>query len=194
MELKATEKLRNYKLGEVEDWAALILARVVRKIPRTSSSGEEVADDKLLGYIFVIDRLKFGSRAKWKLSGGHRKKREACKTGEKPDETPLDTAIREFAGETGIRLLPQAFLYRGKRLHWREDHWKCFFTAELSEADLSWVNNHHKENEGEEPKFFTPEEFYALVREGKFMPEHYDQLVEFALILPVGQDQRAASA
>ena len=109
-----------------------------------------------------------------KLPAGHKK----------PGEAPLDTAVRELLGETNLAPKLESFRYVGKYLGRRKDHWKCFFTADVEERELGWMNNHHPENEGEEAKFFLTAEFHTLVREGKFMKEHFQKLVEFAMILP----------
>jgi 8-oxo-dGTP pyrophosphatase MutT (NUDIX family) len=177
------ERLDDYHLDDVMDWAGLIFPRVRQEISRTDSAGDEITDFEQLGYIFVIDR-KFGEKAQWKLPAGHKKKPDKCTNGDEPDWTPLETAMRELMGETGIKLPLAAFEYAGKWLHWRKDHWKILFAANLSEADRDWTNNHHPENEGEEPKFFIHEEFMELVAQGKFMREHYEKLVEFGLIIP----------
>lgn len=176
------DNLDFYQLGDLQEWSSLILPRVRREVPRIKDNGEARIDYVPLGNIFVIEPER--PNAVWKLPAGHKKEKWRCKEGEMPDKTPLDTAVREFEGETGIRLLPEAFTYVGKWLHWRKNHWKCLFTADLSEADRDWMNENHPENEGEEPKFFTADEWYAVVRSGKFMPEHFKKLLEFALVLP----------
>ena len=190
MTLKEPNHLDRYKLEGLGEWSSLIFPRVRRETPRTNSSGEHVVDYVPVGYVFVID-LKFGDRAQWKLPAGHRKKASMCKPGEEPDRTPLDTAVRELHGETGIGLTPESFTYVGKWLHWQKNHWKILFTADLSETDSNWMNDHHHENDGEKPKFFTAEEFYVEVRADMFMREHYEKLKEFALILPFDRDKVA---
>ncbi len=166
----------DYKLGGIDNWASLVFVRVHSGGPFTEEQlkgWEKRENDRLIGYVFVIDP-KFGHRAEYKLPGGHKQ----------ADETPLQTAVREMEGETNLVLNPESFRYVGKYLHWSEDHWKIIFCADIGERELGWMNNNHPQNEGEEPKFFTIEEFYALVRENKFMYEHYKKLDEFALILP----------
>lgn len=189
--------LKDYGLGNITDWASLIFPIVYPgSEPFTHEQlmgWEELKAGSPIGYVFVIDR-KFerrGQVSEWKLPAGHRKSKPDEPGGE-VDRTPLDTAIRELHGETGIQLPSDAFTYVGKYLHPRGDHWKCLFAAKMTEVDRDWLNNHHKENEGEEPKFFTPDEFYALVRDNKFMREHYEKLVEYVLILPLGRDKRSA--
>ncbi len=181
-------KLEDYGLGDVLDWAALIFPRVYREVPKRKSSGKVEMKREPLGSVFIKDS-KFGERALWKLPAGHKKKPDPDKPEEKPDATPLETAMRELEGETGIKLSSDAFTYVGKWLGWRKDHWKILFTADFSEADRDWMHNHHPENEGEEPKFFTTDDFYAEVRAGKFMREHFDKLEEHALILPFDRDK-----
>ena len=158
--------------------------------PMLDSDGEPKTSLQTIGYVLVIDRGKFVDRAQWKLPGGHKKKPGRCRPGELPDEAPICTAVRELHGETGILMPRQAFSYAGKWLHWRHDHWKCLFLVEITEEDRDWMNDHHPENEGEEAKYFTVDEFYRLVREGKFMREHYEMLVEFTLVLPLGRDKQ----
>ncbi len=189
--------LAHYQLGDIDDWASLIFPRVFCGSELFTAGQlmgwEKRGDRPLCGYISVIDP-KFGSRAKHKLAAGHKKSLEKTLPGEIPDETPLDTAIRELEGETGIKALPEAFRYVNKWLGARGNHWKCLFTADITEGDRDWMNNHHKENEGEMPKFFTVDEFYSIVREGKFMAEHYQKLEEFGLILPLGRDRHNTKA
>ena len=177
-----SDNLDFYQLGDLQEWSSLILPRVRREVPRIKDNGETRVDYVPLGNIFVIEPER--PNAVWKLAGGHKKTLEKCKPGEDPDRTPLDTAVRELAGETGIILPRTAFMYVGKWLHWRKDHWKILFAADMTEADVPWMHDHHAENEGEKPKFFTREEFYAVVREAKFMREHFEKMLEFALILP----------
>jgi 8-oxo-dGTP pyrophosphatase MutT (NUDIX family) len=185
--LLKTPNLAYYQLGEINDWASLIFARVFCGqepfSPEQLMGWEKRKDRPLCGNVFVIDP-KFKDSAQWKLPGGHFKRAKKTPEGETPDKTPFDTAVREFEGETGIKAFPEAFRYIGKWLGHRGDHWKCLFTVDITEGDRDWMNELHKENEGERPKFFIPDDFYTTVRDGKFMPEHYHKLGEYALILP----------
>lgn len=173
--------LEDFELGDVPDYASFMFIQVFPDYPQ--GLGVEGLDERLhvpLGFVFVIDP-KFGDRAQYKLPGGHRK----------PAETPFETAIREARGETGITTHPGRVTYKGKWLGWRRDHWKCLFVASVQEYELREMHDFDAENEGEQPKFFTQEEFYACVRAGKFMREHFEKLEEYALILPLGRDKVA---
>lgn len=150
--------LADYKLGDVMDWASLVLLRVLR--------GTE-----LIGYIFVIDR-NFGPKAKYKLPGGH------CKAG----ETPYDTASREIFGEAGITATNILLVDKWLHDHGNDRHWKCLFVADVSESRSMSLNTQNEENEGEEAEFFTIAEFHRLVRERKFLGNHYHELVHCKLI------------
>jgi 8-oxo-dGTP pyrophosphatase MutT (NUDIX family) len=172
--------LENYELEGIDDWASLVWVEV---LPNPIPKGEDgfKKNHIQIGCILVTDP-KYGSDAKWKMPGGHRKK----------DETPLETALRELEGETGIKIGPQDLEYKGKELGWRGDHWRCLFVASITEADRNWMNALHRENEGEIPKFFTVEEFYELVRRDQFFKGHYDLLVNAAVILPLGREKVSA--
>lgn len=178
-------ELREFGLTASSDWASLVFIRVLSgvKLTREQLLGWEKHDEKseLVGYVLVIDP-KFGARAKYKMPGGHKQN----------NETPLETAVREMEGETGIVAAPEALRYAGKYLSWRKDHWKCIFIATISEADRNWMNDHHPGNEGEKLAFLTIDEFYVARRANKILSEHYDKLVELGIILPLGRDQAAA--
>ncbi len=167
-----------YELGSVNMWASIIFVRVYsRNTPfnhEESMGWAEPKGDRPDGHVFVIDRA-FGDRAQWKMPAGHKGN---------GDVTPLDTAVRELLGETGIQSLPDAFRYCGKQLGYNKDHWRCLFTADITTVDRDWMNNHHPENEGEEPKFFTVEQFWTMQRERKMLKNHYDWLVERGLLIP----------
>ncbi len=164
-------------------WASLVFVRAHRAIAYKDDSDKERVRCAPVGYVLVIDR-KFGPQAQWKLPGGHRRN----------DETPRQTAIRELEGETGISLSPNSLRYvRAWPDGRRGDHSRFLYVADIDEKDreLGWMGNTHPENEGEEPKFFTVEEFYDAVRSGMVLADHYRRLVEFALILPFGRDAAA---
>lgn len=185
------DTIERYELGDVTDWASLVL-------PTVYPGDEPFTEEQLMGwdesslelvpigYVFVIERRK--KNPKWKLPSGHKKRDEDVK-GWEFDRTPRDTARHEQSSETGIDLPVSAFSYAGKYLSWKEDHWKCLFSSKMTVASLEHMNSDHPENEGEEPKFFTVDEFYDLVRRGEFLIEHYEKLVEYGLIFPFGRDQ-----
>lgn len=186
------DTIEHYELGEIADWASLVLPSVYpgdEPFTKAQLMGWDESYLELvpIGYVFVIERKK--RNPKWKLPSGHKKRDEDVK-GWEFDRTPRDTARHELCSETGIELPTSAFAYAGKYLSWKGDHWKCLFSAKMTEADLKRMNSDHPENEGEEPEFFTVDEFYALVRSGKFLTEHYEKLVEYGLILPLGRDTR----
>ena len=169
-------------LDSVDDFAALVLPRVHERISYIKNGKERVHSEPR-GYVFVRDK-KFGPDALWKMPGGHKK----------PMESPLETAIRELAGETNLKVAPQEFHYGGQWLGERGDHWKIILTADVELKELGWMGANHAENEGEEPKFFTTDQFYELVCQERFMREHYEKLVDFALILPFDRDKEMAGA
>ena len=170
--------MTDYQLGNISDWSALILPQVYEEVPYKNGDGDLRMKRRPKGYVFVTDP-KYGPRAQWKLPAGHKA----------DGESPLETAMRELLGETNLSAPIENFRYIDKWIGWRKDHWKMLFLANIEESELGWMNDQHPENEGEQPKFFTTEEFYALVREGKFMREHYEKLVEFATILPFSRDR-----
>ncbi len=176
-------QLDDFDLGEIRDWAGFTFIRVLpNPAPKTSEDDETVTRDHIpLGYVFVID-LKFGSGAQYKLPSGHKKS---------VDATPRETAAREMLGETGIPAEPKFFRYVGKWLGWRKDHWRCLFVVDITEKDRDWMNGLDAENEGEQPKYFSVDEFYECVRRGDFMRAHFRMLEEVALILPLGRDTAA---
>lgn len=163
-----------------DDWAALILVRVY---PDGSLAKGQVAEGAIpMGYIFVIESAKADPR--YKMPGGHRKNGEG----------PLETAVREMRGETGTVAVPEAFAFVDAQWRHRPSgHWSLLYTANVEESEVPWMNTSDYENEGEVPKFFTIEEFYALVRENKFLSPHYHRLVELELILPFGRDKQSAA-
>ena len=167
-------ELRDFNLKGIEQWSSFVFVQVF------SSESEEGKERIPLGYVFVIDR-SFGDEAVWKLPAGHRRN----------GENPLQTAIRELAGETNISLPQSSFTYIHSRLVGRKgaQYWKFFFTANADwKNDLPWISQNHPENEGEEPKFFTVAEFYELVRNGQFMMDHFNFLEEHNLISPLKEN------
>jgi 8-oxo-dGTP pyrophosphatase MutT (NUDIX family) len=151
-------QLEEFGLEGLFEWSSSTLLRVMR-------------GTVLIGFIFVIDR-KFGATAKYKLPGGHKKK----------GETPYDTAVREALGETG--LVVSSLTYQGKVRAGgsMNAHWNCYFTGEVSEGRSMQMHGRDSENEGEEAEYFTIAEFDRLVKEGKFLPYHYDKILKFRMI------------
>jgi len=158
--------------------ASLVLVRVHELV--SNPDPDEPRLQVLKGYVFVIDQA-FGANAVYKLAGGH----------EQTGESPLRTAQRELKEETNLRVSWHDFRECGKWLETREygTHWKYLFTADVDVRKLHWVDKRAKSKRQEKPKFCTVDEFYALVRSGKFMPDHYKKLVEYALVLPGGRDK-----
>ncbi|MBI2030758.1 NUDIX hydrolase [Candidatus Kaiserbacteria bacterium] len=180
--------LAGYDLGEIVDWTSPVLIKVYEgDKPFTSEQLQnwDESTHELVGYVLVKDTRpqKPGRKALWKMPAGHRKK-ESEETGWDFDRTPRDTAVHETRSETGMRQIPpEAFAYIDKYLHWRKDHWKCVFMARITRADLGKMHGNDPENEGVEPQFFTINEFYDQVYSREVLPEHYQKLVEFGVIL-----------
>ncbi len=172
-------------VGPSDSWSALIFTRVLpgsEALTRAQLLGRDAlpsGQDRSVGHVFVIERHR--RNPLWKLPGGHKQGGEA----------PLQTAIRELHGETGILLLPEAFHYCAK---WRREGrdretqeiscwWDLLFVALMRESDCQWMNTAHEQNEGEEPKYFTVAEFRRMLINGEFMDKHYVMLAEAMLIL-----------
>ncbi len=175
-------------VGPDDNWSAMIFTRVLPgSEPLTRDqllgwTGLSTGQHIPLGHVFIIERHK--RDPVWKMPAGHKQE----------NEKPLGTAMRELAGETGIRLPPEAFSYCRK---WRRESnyngqyrwwWDLLFVALMRESDCQWMNQLHDQNEGEEPKYFTTAEFWDLVRTQNFMPKHYRMLADSALVLPMGRD------
>jgi 8-oxo-dGTP pyrophosphatase MutT (NUDIX family) len=164
------------------DFSAYIFPRVFAA--GTLDMTEETETSRIpRGYVFVIEPKR--KDPVYKMPAGHRK----------GGENPLQTAMRELAGETNLVLRQDRFRYIGRKW-WSHPspHWGVLFTADVDEReDLPWMNDQHAENEGEQPKFFSVDDFYSLVREGKFMSRHYRLLTDpsFTLLLPLGRDKAA---
>lgn len=153
--------LDRYALGGLYDWSSIVLLKVTRGPTH-------------VGYVFVIDK-KFGDTAKYKMPGGHKK----------DGETPYDTAMREALGEAGITVTNLMLVDQWKEGRDEKQHWKFLFVGEVSESRSMALNAQDSENEGEEPEFFTIEEFKRLVTEKKFLPAHYRELEFCKLIEPI---------
>lgn len=192
--------LAYYALGDVLDWSSPVLVKVYKgdkpfTLEQLQNWNE--AEHELAGYVLVKDirtppppkQGKRPRKALWKMPAGHRKK-ESDETGWEFDRTPPDTAHHETGSETGMRHIPrEAFSYVEKYLHWRGDHWKCIFVARITQADIEGGKMHGNdpENEGVEPKFFTVDQFYDLVYSRDVLPEHYEKLVGFDVILSLDE-------
>ncbi|MDB5188113.1 MAG: hypothetical protein JWO50_633 [Candidatus Kaiserbacteria bacterium] len=127
-----------------------------------------------LGIVVVIERATRDPL--FKLPGG----------GRKNNERPIKTAIREVLEETGLSVKEKDTTYV---CHWVAQRngvrfEKYIFVGNIEYSELKWMGPHHSYNEGEEASFITYDQFYELVREGKFMSEHFRKLIEFSVILP----------
>ena len=154
-----------------DDWSSLIFIRIF-------STLEDVPERKLVGYLLVIERAR--QDPKYKLPGGHKQ----------AGETPLDTAVRETFGETGLAFSPEAFTYVNSL--WitprsGNSHWSCLFVVDASETQANGMHERHEENEGEEPESLTTDRFYEFLRERKILGAHVRRREEAVLILPLGR-------
>ncbi len=175
-------RIEDFGLGAVNDWAGFMFIRVLSN-NADGLSDEQREEAKLnipLGYVFVIDP-KFGSSAQYKMAAGHKK----------DGETPVETAIREALGETGIPIPRERVTYKNKKLGPRSDHWKVLCVGDIFENELKYMHDRDVENEGEQPRYFTVDEFHQCVRKGNFMRQHFKMLEEVALVLPLGRDNVA---
>lgn len=110
----------------------------------------------------------------WKLPGGHKQE----------GETPLHTAIRELEGETGIKASAERFQrIRSYAVNWPVPHQRVLFRCRITEEERDWLNDREYGNEGEQPKFFSVEEFRELARGRKILVVHREYLEENALVL-----------
>ena len=150
----------------LDDTAALIFVRAHDDVSAV-----------LVGYLLVIEKRR--PDAKFKMPGGHRQ----------PGEYPTQTAARELVGETGLDLPLSAFTYVNSE--WRDarpprslrGHWSMLFVADINEKeDVPWMSSLHRENEGEEPKFFRLAEFARLVQGDGLLRSHFVRLKEAKLI------------
>jgi len=140
-----------------DGWAALVINQVVASAPSF----------KVLGYVFIIDRTK--TSPLWKLAAGHKE----------AGETPLQTAMRENQGETGLRLPAEAYLELPHCHKWNprgDGHWSLLFKATMSQDDTRLIHPFDVGNEGEEAKYFTLAETYALIKSGQFLPLHLEKI------------------
>jgi ADP-ribose pyrophosphatase YjhB (NUDIX family) len=159
--------LTDYNLEGLTSWSSLVLIKVMR-------------GNEHIGYVFVIDR-KFGEKAKHKMPAGHNQERE----------TPLETAAREALGETGVTVTNLLMIDQWKVKGRDGEYWKFLFTGEVTESRSMSLNDRNEENEGEEAEFFTIAEFERLVRDKKFLRDHYDELVYTKQIAPIEEKSPA---
>ncbi len=138
-----------------DDWSSLVINKVI------SPEGQVV------GYIFVIDRNK--NNPLWKLAAGHKE------TG----ETPLQTAMRENQGETGLRLPEEAYTELHGQHEWRNylsGHWSLLFEATVSIDQIGLINPFDQGNEGEEVRYFTLAEVTDLISRGEMLSPHLKKM------------------
>ncbi len=165
----------SYGIRPEDAWSSLIFVRVYPD-NRSSPLGvisEEETSFLPCGYVLVIEPER--PDPKYKLAAGHKK----------PHENPLQTALRELEGETGIHATPEQLEYAGSwQRHGRDGpYWDILFIASITESERDWMNSYHPENEGEEPTFFTVGKFYELVRSREFMAKHRQMLEERGVLL-----------
>ena len=164
----------NYGVPRGEAFSPLVLIRVFED---TKSEGSTAA---LIGYVFEFDHSMAKEnpprQAYWKLPAEH----------PEVGETPLDTAIRCVRGETGLRVVREQLTHIGSYLVPNRSHYKCLFTADISQSELKMMHPFDPENEGEEAKFFTIQEFLVLVQSGEFLPPHYKDMVMYDLLSILG--------
>jgi ADP-ribose pyrophosphatase YjhB (NUDIX family) len=138
-----------------DEWASLVINQVVD------------AGGTVLGFIMVMNPNR--PYPKWKLAGGHKE----------AGETPLQTAMRENQGETGLRLPPEAYKELTVGLDWRRrptGHWSILFLAQVPITDVPLINEHDIGNEGEIVKYFTNEELDSEIRDHGVLSDHLFKL------------------
>ncbi len=144
---------------EHDDWAALIINQVVNNL------------GKVVGYIFVMNPGR--PDAKWKFAGGHKE----------PGETPLETAMRENRGETGLRLPPEAYTELPDLLEWRGNHWSILFLATVTLDQVRLVNEYDIGNEGEVVIYFTLAELEAEILRKTILSSHLRKLQSLEVLV-----------
>jgi 8-oxo-dGTP pyrophosphatase MutT (NUDIX family) len=106
---------------------------------------------------------------KWKLPGGHKEQ----------GETPLETAMRENQGETGLRLPREAFteITSGHELRKRPtEHWSLLFLVHVPLDDVRLLHEHDTGNEGEVVRYFTLAELEIEIHNGTILLAHLYKL------------------
>ncbi len=140
-------------------WSSLVINEVV------SNEG------RVVGYILVIDRQKRDPL--WKLAAGHKEE----------GETPIETAMRENQGETGLRLpeetyteLPEFHEWKVNKWLTQPGHWALLFKATVPLDQVGLINPFDQGNEGEEVKYFTLKELALLISSRKILSVHLDKM------------------
>ena len=127
-----------------------------------------------IGYVFVIQMGRPDVR--YKMPGGHKD----------PGEVPRRTACRETEAETGLKIPLDRFVHVDTRNVWHPSaHRLVLFTANIERGDVPWMHSLHPQNEGEQPKYFSVEQFRDLVAHDEFLPSHLERL-QNAGLLPFG--------
>lgn len=142
-----------------DSWAALIINQVVDNL------------GKVVGYIFVMNPDR--PDAKWKFAGGHNE----------PGETPLETAMRENQGETGLRLPPEAYTELPDMIEWRRNHWSILFLATVTLDQVRMANEYDIGNEGEVVIYFTLAELEAEILRETILDSHLRKLRSLQALL-----------
>jgi 8-oxo-dGTP pyrophosphatase MutT (NUDIX family) len=174
-------RLEQYGLGG-HSWASLMYMRVFDdKLEHMDAKDRKGTSlDIPIGSVFVFDPA-FEEHALWKLPGGEK---------DDKDETPLDTAVRENAEETGIVIKPERVHFADKQ--WkqyapdikRSYHWKCMFYADIYMHEVEeMLNTGVLGNGGEISRFFHIDDMRSVFAERRFMQDHLDRLVASGLIL-----------
>lgn len=150
-----TETAMGQNVAPQDDWASLIINQVIDEL------------GAVVGYIFVMNPDR--PQAKWKFAGGHKE----------PGETPLQTAMRENQGETGLRLPPEAYTRIDNGLEWRHrstGHWSILFLARVPFDQVRLINEHDIGNEGEKVRYFTIAKLDRAIAQGEILDFHLKKL------------------
>lgn len=134
-----------------------------------------VANNTLIGYVMISQPYR-PPPVLYKMPGGTKE----------PDETPVLTAQRELKGETNIsinelsrfRYVDRVWLEPSEK---HDGHWKVYFIVDISPEERDWMSNTNPGNEGEDPHFFSPEEFRTLLSENKIVRDYANAIRRFDL-------------
>jgi len=146
-----------------DDWSSLVAVLVF----------SETYPYDLVGYIFIKDHSK-EKPLKWKLAGGKKEKETTEEV--KKDKNPTITAGRELEEETGIIVPYNEIRQIPKGNAWRSNHWTRLHAVWIPESQAKTIHSNHPRNEGEEPRFFTVDEFEQLKKDKEFMPLHMKKI------------------